>query len=135
MGIVSSLDWGDGQARPSMMAPVSWIGNDVRYPASMSSPKPLPPELPDLLPPPAQRRSFWLRALYIVGAIVCLALGVIGWLIPVVSGLPFYAAGLLLLGMASTCVAEWINHHERRLPHGVRQRLRRWVGRRAEKPR
>src|SRR5918996_642619 len=59
-----------------------------------------PPELPDLLSTEIQH-PLWVRALCIAGALVCFVLGVIGWLIPLVTGLPFYAVGLILLGMAS----------------------------------
>jgi uncharacterized membrane protein YbaN (DUF454 family) len=60
---------------------------------------------------------------------VCFVLGVVGWLIPVVTGLPFHVAGLVLLGLASDRVAGWINGLDRRLPHRVRLALRRWTRR------
>ena len=71
--------------------------------------------------------------LYVSGALVCFVLGVIGWLIPVVSGLPFYARGLLLLGMASSRAARWVNRLDRRLPHAVRVKVRDWTHRGAGK--
>ena len=86
------------------------------------------PELPDLLSTTINR-PLWLRALCVAGAIVCFILGVIGWLIPLVTGLPFYAAGLILLGMASSRAAAWINRLDRRLPHAVRVKLREWTRR------
>ena len=91
------------------------------------------PELPDLLPT-LVKRPLWVRALCVAGAVVCFVLGVIGWLIPLVTGLPFYAAGLLLLGMASSRVAQWVNRMDRRLPFGVRVKLRKWTRRRPAKP-
>ncbi len=94
----------------------------------MAIPPPSPPELPDLLPP-LVKRPVWVRALCIAGALVCFVLGVIGWLIPIVTGLPFYAIGLLLLGMASSRVAGWINRLDRRLPLAVRVALRKWTRR------
>ena len=87
-----------------------------------------PPELPELLPPEVTR-PLWQRALCVCGAGVCFILGVIGWLIPVVTGLPFYAVGLLLLGMASKRVARWINRMDRKLPYRVRVKLREWTRR------
>ena len=87
---------------------------------------PVAPELPDLIST-THRRPLWKRALYVLGALVCFALGVVGWLIPVVTGLPFHAAGLVLLGLASSRVARWINRLERRLPHRVRVQLRKWI--------
>jgi len=94
----------------------------------MEPPSASPPELPDLLPP-LVKRPLWVRASCVAGALLCFALGVVGWLIPVVTGLPFYAIGLLLLGMASSRVARWINRLDRRLPRGVRIQLRKWTRR------
>ena len=94
----------------------------------MTSPRPGPPELPDLLPP-LVNRPLWVRALCVAGALLCFGLGIIGWLIPVVTGLPFYAIGLLLLGMSSGRVAGWINRLDRRLPLRIRVGLRKWTRR------
>lgn len=85
---------------------------------------PLGDSLPDLIP----RRpgeAFWRRLWCLTGAVACFALGVVFWLIPVVTGIPFYVAGLLLLGMASERARQWINRLERRLPLAWRRRLRR----------
>jgi hypothetical protein len=80
-------------------------------------------KLPDLLrtsaPPP-----LWKRVLCVIGAVILFALGIVGWLIPVVTGIPFYVLGLVLLGMSSQRVRTWINHAERRLPIHWRRRLR-----------
>jgi uncharacterized membrane protein YbaN (DUF454 family) len=67
--------------------------------------------------------------LCLVGALVCLVLGVVGWLIPVVTGIPFYAAAIVLLAMASDRTREWVNGLERRLPHDTRVSLRRALAR------
>jgi len=90
------------------------------------------PELPDLLSTDI-RRPLWIRALCIAGAVVFFVLGVIGWLIPLVTGLPFYAIGLILLGMASSRAARWINRLDRRLPYAVRVKLREWTRRTTKK--
>lgn len=90
------------------------------------------PELPDLLSTDI-KRPLWARALCVAGAMVCFVLGVIGWLIPLVTGLPFYALGLILLGMASSRAARWINRMDRRLPYAVRVKLREWTRRTTKK--
>jgi uncharacterized membrane protein YbaN (DUF454 family) len=82
------------------------------------------PELPDLLQEDGVNRSVWTRLGLVVAAVVFLALGVIGWLIPIISGIPFYVAGLVMLGMASRRVAHQINRAERHLPYKVRKILR-----------
>jgi hypothetical protein len=81
-------------------------------------------ELPDLLTVHATRRPLWVRVLCVLGALVCFALGVVGWLIPVVTGIPFYVAGLLLLGVASNRVVRAVNRLERKLPERWRRTLR-----------
>ncbi len=82
-------------------------------------------EPPDLLEPNRGRRPVWVRALYVLGAGVFFLLGVLGWLVPVVTGIPFYIVGLVLLGMASDRVLDWINRLERKLPPAWRRGLRR----------
>ena len=99
----------------------------MKRPSSGPSPEEHP-ELPDLLSTDIQR-PLWMRALCIAGALVFFVLGVIGWLIPLVTGLPFYAIGLILLGMASSRAARWVNRLDRRLPYAVRVKLREWTRR------
>ena len=82
-------------------------------------------EPPDLLEPHRTKRPAWVRILCFVGAGVFFLLGVLGWLIPLVSGIPFYIVALVLLGMASDRVLAWINRLERKLPVGWRRALRR----------
>lgn len=82
-------------------------------------------EPPDLLEPNRGRRPVWVRGLYVLGAGIFFLLGVLGWLIPVMTGIPFYIVGLVLLGMASDRVLGWINRLERKLPLGWRRGLRR----------
>jgi hypothetical protein len=81
-------------------------------------------ELPDLLTINAIRRPLWVRVLCVFGALVCFALGVVGWLIPIITGIPFYVVGLLLLGVASDRVVRATNRLERKLPERWRRTLR-----------
>ena len=85
--------------------------------------------LPDLIKVDGRDRHPLHRAALFGGALVFFVLGVIGWLVPVVSGVPFYVIAILLLGMASTRAANWFNAQERRLPHRWRVRLRKMLGR------
>jgi sodium-dependent dicarboxylate transporter 2/3/5 len=77
-------------------------------------------------------RPRWRSSLYVVGALLCFVLGIIGWLMPVVTGLPFYALGLVLLGLAGARPRRWVNALERRMPEHLRlllrQSLARWAG-------
>jgi hypothetical protein len=85
-------------------------------------------DLPDLLPPRHHERPLWLRAVCLGAGIILIILGVVGWLIPIVTGIPFYLAGIVCLSMASTRIREWINRAERRwLSYANRCRLRHWI--------
>lgn len=84
--------------------------------------------LPDLLRERDGRHPFWLRLVFLGAAFVCLVLGVVGWLIPVITGIPFYAAGLVFLGLASDRVRRFINRMERKLSENTRRRIRRVIG-------
>ena len=53
---------------------------------------------PDLLREQKHHRPFWVRVLCFAGACIFFVLGILGWLIPVLTGIPFYVAGLALLG-------------------------------------
>jgi hypothetical protein len=84
-------------------------------------------DLPDLLPPRHNERPFWLRAIYFGAGIILIILGVVGWVMPIVTGIPFYVGGLVCLSLASTRVREWINRAERWLSYENRRRLRHWI--------
>jgi hypothetical protein len=87
------------------------------------------PPLPDLLRDQDGRHPFWLRIIFMVAAAVCFVLGVVGWLIPVITGIPFYAAGLVFLGLASDRTRRFINRMERRLSESTRRKIRRMIAR------
>ncbi len=89
---------------------------------------PPPDDLPDLLHLEGHR-PLWIRCLGVVGACVFFVLGFVGWLIPVMTGLPFYAVGLVLLALSSERVGRRVNHLERRLPLRVRLGIRRVLAR------
>ena len=84
-------------------------------------------ELPDLLREQDGRHPLWLRVVFLVAALVCFVAGVVGWLIPVMTGIPFYAAGLVFLGLASDRTRRFINRMERRLSEHTRRKIRRLI--------
>jgi uncharacterized membrane protein YbaN (DUF454 family) len=84
----------------------------------------MPPDLPDLLRT-GGHRPLWVRLLCLLGALIFFVLGVVGWLIPILTGVPFYAVALLLLAVSSDRVGDWVNRMERRLPHRSRVAIRR----------
>jgi hypothetical protein len=85
-------------------------------------------ELPDLIAMNGVPRGPIKRAALLGAALVFFVLGVVFWLIPVLTGLPFYLLAAITAGMASRRVARWVNRAERRLPHRVRLVLRRRRG-------
>jgi hypothetical protein len=95
---------------------------------------PLPEDpLGDLIATDRPPLPTWKRALLVGGGVLFLVLGMAGWLIPLVTGIPFYIVGLVMLGSASRRFAEWINGLDRRLPFKARRLLRRAKRRREAK--
>ena len=79
---------------------------------------------PPLLKIRKTRRSLIARVLLVIGAVLCFVLGILGWLVPVITGIPFYVLGLVLLAMASSSVRDWINRAEAKLSPKWRKLLR-----------
>ena len=82
------------------------------------------PELPDLIQQSAVRPGVVKRVALLLLSLVFVVLGIVGWLLPVVTGVPFYVLALITAGMASVRVARWVNRQERRLPRRWRLLLR-----------
>ena len=80
--------------------------------------------LPDLIQQAAVRPGIVKRVGLLALSLVFVVLGIVGWLLPVVPGLPFYVLALVTAGMASVRVARWVNRQERRLPRRWRLLLR-----------
>ena len=83
-----------------------------------------PRELPELLEERERPLHPTWRVLALIGGSLCMALGVVGWLVPIVTGIPFYILGLGLLGAGSKRARHWINLLEQRLPYKTRLFLR-----------
>jgi uncharacterized membrane protein YbaN (DUF454 family) len=60
---------------------------------------------------------------------VRLLAGFFGWLLPVMTGIPFFALGLVLVAMGSGRARRWVNRIEDRLPARLRSWLRRLLSR------
>ena len=88
-----------------------------------------PGERPDLLEIGARQRSPLQRAGLVLLALGFFALGVVCWLIPLATGLPFHFLGLVTLGMASDRVGRTVNRWERKLPERWSLTLRRMLPR------
>ncbi len=84
-------------------------------------------ELEDFLRKREAKRSVGGRVLLLVGAGLCFLLGIVFWLIPVVTGVPFYILGVILLAGTSERVRNLLNRGERRFPRRFRLRLREWM--------
>jgi hypothetical protein len=81
-------------------------------------------EIPKLIETDPGQRSLGARVALASGAVVVLILGVIGWILPIVPGLPLIVVGLGMLGLCSRRAASWINATEARLPRRIRLALR-----------
>ncbi len=82
------------------------------------------PELPALLSEDGAERGMAMRIVLLFVAVLCFVLGVVFWLVPVMTGIPFWILGFIVLGMASRSAACWVNRQERRLPRRARLLLR-----------
>jgi hypothetical protein len=92
----------------------------------------LPPQadaepIPDLLRTDRKPAPLWRRVLYLVGAGLAFVAGIVGWLVPVVTGIPFWIAGIVLLALAVPKTALLLNALERKLPDRLRRGLRRGI--------
>jgi hypothetical protein len=85
--------------------------------------------LPDLIATDGPRPGVIKRTALFALAFVFFVLGVIFWLLPIATGVPFYIASLATLGIASRRVARWINRQETRLPLRWRFRIRKMLRR------
>jgi hypothetical protein len=90
--------------------------------------------LPELISTCGPERSMAKRSLLIGLSVLFFVLGVVFWLIPFASGIPFYLASIVFLGMGSRRCACWINTREQRLPYKHRVRLRKLMLRRKKAP-
>lgn len=85
--------------------------------------------LSDLIREPDSRPHVGLRIFALAAGALFMVAGVIGWLVPIVTGIPFYIVGLALLGVGSERVRRVINRSEARLPYRWRRRIRRMLRR------
>jgi hypothetical protein len=92
---------------------------------SVPPPQTDPPPLGDLILPRSVPLPRWKRLTYLIGGIACVIGGVVGWLIPVVTGIPFYIAGAFMLAAVSPKARRFVNWCDRKLPERARRALRR----------
>ena len=91
-----------------------------------------PRELPDLLTPHGRSRPLWVRVLCFAGAFVFFVLGLAGWLIPLVTGIPFYLVAIALLGrIDGKSPIEYVT--EEREKNQVRDFARRYIATRVDR--
>jgi hypothetical protein len=104
--------------------PETYAMDPAPEPEPAPAPMPAREELPDLLTVDRPDRHLALRVLLLAGAAVCFVLGVVFWLTPVMTGIPFYILAAVLAARGSRRAARWINAQERRLPFRMRLLLR-----------
>lgn len=77
--------------------------------------------LGDLIPVEWTRKPLWVRLLLGTIGVVLVALGMIGWLMPVIPGFVLVPFGLILIAAISRWCARRINRLDRRLPERTRR--------------
>ena len=101
---------------------------DLSPPSAADHPAAEPGEL---FPPPEHRASAVRRTLTGTLGIVCIVLGIILGILPIVPGFPLIAVGVLLLVASSEPSRRALNRVERRLPAKARKLLRKLARRSA----
>jgi hypothetical protein len=94
-------------------------------PIATDPPRPPGAELPDLFRVPTEAAPPARIVHGLVIASIWFALGVVGWLVPVMTGIPFYIAGTVALALVSRRVRRLINRWDRGRTPRTRLRLRR----------
>jgi len=97
------------------------------------NPKPTPPaEAPDrnadlgeLFPPPAHPAAAVRRAFMGTLGVLCIVVGIVLGILPIVPGFPLIAVGVILLVGSSEPSRRFVNRSERWLPRSMRRMLRR----------
>jgi hypothetical protein len=74
---------------------------------------------------PVQRRGGVVRVFLLIGGVALILIGLALVVLPVVPGFPLVIVGMLMLAAGSAWVRGRLNGLERRLPTGIRARLRR----------
>jgi hypothetical protein len=82
-------------------------------------------QLPPLFQSCGNKHSFAARLFYIFFGSLLMVLGVIGWLLPFVPGVPILIFGISLIAISTPGGVELINRCEERLPFFLRKCLRR----------
>ncbi|MDX9975931.1 MAG: hypothetical protein RBU21_23335 [FCB group bacterium] len=77
--------------------------------------------LGDLIPVEWVRKPLWIRLLLGTIGVVLVAVGMIGWLMPVIPGFVLVPFGLILIAAMSRWCARRINRLDRRLPERTRK--------------
>ena len=82
------------------------------------------PPQDELIHPFKGSHPLWLKVLLVLAAIVCMLLGFILWLVPVVTGIPFWLIGFIILAAVSDRFRRLINRLDHKLPTRARIALR-----------
>lgn len=84
----------------------------------------LTPPQDELIHPFKGAHPLWAKILLVLAAIVCMILGFVLWIIPVITGIPFWIIGFIILAAVSDKFRRLINRLDRKLPTRARIALR-----------
>jgi hypothetical protein len=83
----------------------------------------------ELFPPPLHHASRFRNGVVGTLGVLCILVGVVLGILPIVPGFPLIAVGVLMLVASSEHSRQFINRSERRLPGSIRGLLRKIVRR------
>jgi len=81
-------------------------------------------EIPDFLPEDKGDSGFLKKCFFVVGGLVLIVLGIVGWVLPFLMGVPLIAAGLAMAAVAIPGLRKLVNSLEAKLPRKWRLYLR-----------
>jgi uncharacterized membrane protein HdeD (DUF308 family) len=81
-------------------------------------------KLPPLIPEDVDLKPAWKKYVLLGVGILLIVVGIIFVPVPVMSGVPFWVVGALVLGVSVPPFARFVNRQEARLPARWRRKLR-----------
>jgi uncharacterized membrane protein YbaN (DUF454 family) len=70
-------------------------------------------------------RPFWQRIVYPIVGIICIVLGIVGWIIPVVPGFPLLIIGIPLAACIHPRLELWMRRKMHNITQSIKNKFRR----------
>ncbi len=81
-------------------------------------------DLSELIPEEKNDSGLLKKCILVIGGLGLIVLGIIGWILPVLIGVPFVIGGLAMLSVAFKPLRKWVNAWDAKLPRKWRLLIR-----------